>query len=87
MGPIFTSLSSAIDPKLLSKKKFLTTTQKKFFRNGSKNRCTSFYSSSLAVLSVQLEGVNACPSFGSDHRAPKKKDLSAKLSRERDNLD
>ena len=74
MGPIFTSLSSAIDPKLLSKKKnFSTTTPKKNFRNGSKIDVHHFISHRWLYCQSNWKGENARLLFGSDHCFPKKK--------------
>ena len=61
MGPIFTSLSSAIDPKLLSKKKFSTTTQKKIFEMAQK---------SMYIILSLIAGCTASPIGKVRIRAP-----------------
>ena len=83
MGPIFTSLSSAIDPKLLSKKKnFSTTTQKKIFEMAQK---------SMYIILSLIAGCTASPIGKVRTRAFclvlvtafRKKNFSVNLSRER----
>ena len=84
MGPIFTSLSSAIDPKLLSKKKFFNyNTKKKNFRNGSKIDVHHFISHRWLYCQSNWKGENTRAFCLVLVTAFRKKNFSVNLSRER----